>query len=117
MSLKCVVLLLIFLPFSFILGKQHKYYLTVIQLICFRDISTEALLDIFMMNKSLGKDKASGGVLHSEDEDDDDDNAPLFYTPGKRGFYSPRAGKASSERFNAFRNVGRYVLVFTSLNR
>ena len=37
-------------------------------------------------------------------------DAPLFYTPGKRGFYSPRQGYPSSERMNAFRNVGRWVL-------
>lgn len=36
-----------------------------------------------------------------------EDNAPLFYAPGKRGFYSPRQGVASYERINAFRNVGR----------
>lgn len=36
-----------------------------------------------------------------------DDCAPLFYSPGKRGFYSPRQGFASYERLNAFRNVGR----------
>lgn len=38
-----------------------------------------------------------------------DDYAPLFYSPGKCGFYSPREGYASYERLNAFRNVGRYV--------
>lgn len=37
-----------------------------------------------------------------------DDYAPLFYSPGKCGFYSPREGFASYERLNAFRNVGRY---------
>lgn len=36
-----------------------------------------------------------------------DDSAPLFYSPGKRGFYSPRQGYASFERINAFRNIGR----------
>uniref|UniRef100_A0A336LUN3 HECT-type E3 ubiquitin transferase n=1 Tax=Culicoides sonorensis TaxID=179676 RepID=A0A336LUN3_CULSO len=38
-----------------------------------------------------------------------DDNAPLFYSPGKRGFYSPRQGYPSYERINAFRNVGRLI--------
>lgn len=38
-----------------------------------------------------------------------DDYAPLFYSPGKCGFYSPREGFASYERLNAFRNVGRYA--------
>lgn len=40
---------------------------------------------------------------------DEDDSAPLFYSPGKRGFYSPRQGRASYERLNAFRNVGRLL--------
>lgn len=44
-----------------------------------------------------------------EDEDEGEDNAPLFYQPGKRGFYSPRQGKATQERRNAFRNVGRII--------
>ena len=38
-----------------------------------------------------------------------EDNAPLFYSPGKRGFYSPVQGKGSAERLNAFRNVGRLI--------
>lgn len=36
-----------------------------------------------------------------------DDCTPLFYSPGKCGFYSPREGFATFERLNAFRNVGR----------
>lgn len=53
----------------------------------------------------------------------DDDNEPLFYSPGKRGFYTPRQGFASFERINAFRNIGRYtflndvgIKVSTSIN-
>lgn len=38
-----------------------------------------------------------------------DDCVPLFYSPGKAGFYTPREGLASPERLNAFRNVGRLV--------
>ena len=69
----------------------------------------------------------------ANDEDDDDDvdedisTFPLFYQPGKRGFYSPAAGpcpkKLSDDaqdaltklttgydaRLNAFRNVGRII--------
>ena len=58
-----------------------------------------------------GKKSGSGASRSSETEEpaeDSDDNSPLFYCPGKRGFYSPRQGKASFERLNAFRNVGRY---------
>ncbi|RZF34807.1 hypothetical protein LSTR_LSTR014974 [Laodelphax striatellus] len=50
-----------------------------------------------------------GGPSEMEtSEDPGEDNAPLFYCPGKRGFYSPRQGKASFERLNAFRNTGRF---------
>lgn len=42
-------------------------------------------------------------------EDTADDCGPLFYCPGKAGFYSPRQGKATFERLNAFRNVGRII--------
>ncbi|XP_037923284.1 E3 ubiquitin-protein ligase hyd isoform X6 [Hermetia illucens] len=38
-----------------------------------------------------------------------EDNAPLFYSPGKQGFYSPRQGYGSFERINAFRNIGRLI--------
>lgn len=41
------------------------------------------------------------------DESQLEDSAPLFYSPGKRGIYSPRQGYASFERINAFRNIGR----------
>ena len=34
---------------------------------------------------------------------------PLLYSPGKRGFYSPVQGRATPERLNAFRNVGRLM--------
>lgn len=54
-----------------------------------------------------GKSKMNPIVLL--DESQLDDSAPLFYSPGKRGFYSPRQGYASFERINAFRNIGRYV--------
>uniref|UniRef100_W8BVH1 HECT-type E3 ubiquitin transferase n=1 Tax=Ceratitis capitata TaxID=7213 RepID=W8BVH1_CERCA len=38
-----------------------------------------------------------------------EDNEPLFYSPGKRGFYTPRQGYGSFERINAFRNIGRLI--------
>lgn len=40
---------------------------------------------------------------------EEEDNAPLFYQPATRGFYSPRAGRCSEARLNAFRNVGRIM--------
>src|SRR5699024_6427729 len=42
-------------------------------------------------------------------ESEADDNAPLFYQPGPRGFYSPRLGRGTEARLNAFRNVGRII--------
>ncbi|CAL4094503.1 unnamed protein product, partial [Meganyctiphanes norvegica] len=42
-------------------------------------------------------------------EEAEDGSAPLFYQPGKRGFYSPRQGRPVPERLNAFRNVGRLL--------
>ncbi|KAB5532947.1 hypothetical protein PHYPO_G00125920 [Pangasianodon hypophthalmus] len=47
--------------------------------------------------------------MELDDTDDGDDNAPLFYQPGKRGFYSPRPGKNSEARLNCFRNIGRIL--------
>ena len=38
-----------------------------------------------------------------------DEHAPLFYQPGKRGFYTPRLSRPSDTRLNAFRNVGRLI--------
>ena len=32
-------------------------------------------------------------VDHAEPPEDAEDNAPLFYSPGKRGFYSPIQGR------------------------
>lgn len=48
--------------------------------------------------------------MELDDTDDGDDNAPLFYQPGKRGFYTPRPGKNTEARLNCFRNIGRYVI-------
>ncbi|XP_069676360.1 E3 ubiquitin-protein ligase UBR5 isoform X2 [Periplaneta americana] len=77
------------------------------------ELASEALLDLDVFNLSeRGKKSGSGASRSSETEEpqeDSEDNAPLFYSPGKRGFYSPRQGKASFERLNAFRNVGRLI--------
>lgn len=54
-------------------------------------------------------DAAAAAEQDSVDDSSEDDNAPLFYCPGKRGFYSPRQGKATYERINAFRNTGRIL--------
>ncbi|XP_076167113.1 E3 ubiquitin-protein ligase hyd isoform X3 [Ptiloglossa arizonensis] len=73
-----------------------------------QDLASEALLDldVFSLTARCGanKKKIENSIL-----DDTEDNAPLFYSPGKRGFYTPRQGRASYERLNAFRNVGRLI--------
>ena len=43
-----------------------------------------------------------------------EDSSPLFWQPGKRGYYAPRVGKTTPERINAYRNVGRYVSCYGS---
>lgn len=52
----------------------------------------------------LDQGSKSDLMLDSENEID---NSPLFFQPGKPGFYSPRPGKNSAQRINCFRNVGR----------
>uniref|UniRef100_A0A8D8R3Z7 E3 ubiquitin-protein ligase hyd n=1 Tax=Cacopsylla melanoneura TaxID=428564 RepID=A0A8D8R3Z7_9HEMI len=93
------------------------------------DLSSENQLDIDVLvslNQSGSSDpsgssgarsgKPSSGSSRLDPDPSDigddtsgDDNAPLFYCPGKQGFYSPRQGKASYERLNAFRNTGRIL--------
>ena len=80
--------------------------------------SSDSFLDLDIFNLSTDKAKtppaASGTAMGTEFaiEEEVEDNAPLFWQPGKRGYYSPRIGKASPERLNAFRNIGRWVLNF-----
>lgn len=82
-------------------------------------LASEALLDLDVFSlsergkKAGGSSSGAGGTSRNseveEQTEDADDSSPLFYSPGKRGFYSPRQGKASFERLNAFRNVGRLI--------
>merc|ERR1719458_478678 len=66
---------------------------------------------------SIIASKAASGGHHTParesqeklDLDLGDENAPLFYQPGKRGFYTPRLSRPSETRLNAFRNVGRLI--------
>ncbi|CAL1688637.1 unnamed protein product [Lasius platythorax] len=72
-----------------------------------QDLTSEMLdLDVFSLTErcAANKKKMENSIL-----DDTEDNAPLFYSPGKRGFYTPRQGRGSYERLNAFRNVGRLI--------
>ncbi|RZC39465.1 E3 ubiquitin-protein ligase hyd, partial [Asbolus verrucosus] len=82
-----------------------------------QELTSEALLelDVFTLTDRSSSRKVasrSGSADNSvveESGQDEEDNAPLFYCPGKRGFYAPRQGKATFERLNAFRNVGRLL--------
>nr|XP_006821041.1 PREDICTED: LOW QUALITY PROTEIN: E3 ubiquitin-protein ligase UBR5-like [Saccoglossus kowalevskii] len=81
-----------------------------------REVNADSILDadIFSIDRSLDKPektlkKTEPHQLDGDSEDDTDDNVPLFYQPGKRGFYSPIPGKNTSERLNVFRNVGRII--------
>ena len=80
----------------------------------FREISAEAILDLDIFNLSSDKTKRSssaGRRGESDEEEDMEDSSPLFWQPGKRGYYAPRVGKTTPERINAYRNVGRYVSI------
>ncbi|XP_068628932.1 E3 ubiquitin-protein ligase hyd isoform X10 [Battus philenor] len=68
---------------------------------------SEAILDLDVFSLSERGGGAAMGAGPSGAAADD--AAPLFYSPGKRGYYSPRQGRATSERINAFRNVGRII--------
>ncbi|XP_043283698.1 E3 ubiquitin-protein ligase UBR5 isoform X2 [Venturia canescens] len=72
------------------------------------DLANEALLDldVFSLTERCAANKK---IMDNSILDDTEDNAPLFYSPGKRGFYTPRQGRCSYERLNAFRNVGRLI--------
>lgn len=89
-------------------------------MIAFSSELTDAILDldIFNLSSSSATDaskKVGGitGVKRLGDVSDDldiEDTRSLFWQPGKRGYYSPRPGKNTPERLNAFRNVGRLVV-------
>jgi len=66
-------------------------------------------MDVFNLSSRKKEDESTGGSVLPPPEELPDDNAPLFYSPGKRGFYSPVQGRATAERLNAFRNVGRLM--------
>lgn len=77
----------------------------------------EDAVDIIMsQGRSPGSGPSSERQNRSSDTEGDDDDpacledvSPLFYCPGKRGFYSPRPGRNTPERLNVFRNIGRVI--------
>uniref|UniRef100_A0A4W5PTR5 E3 ubiquitin-protein ligase UBR5 n=1 Tax=Hucho hucho TaxID=62062 RepID=A0A4W5PTR5_9TELE len=81
-----------------------------------RENGADSILDLGLLEapeKAQENRKRHGStrsVVDMElDDPEDDDNAPLFYQPGKRGFYSPRPGKNTEARLNCFRNIGRIL--------
>ena len=65
-------------------------------------------VDVFNLSSDKGKKSTPGKKSEGDDESEGlEDNKPLFWQPGKRGYYSPRPGRNTPERLNAFRNVGR----------
>uniref|UniRef100_A0AAX7U251 E3 ubiquitin-protein ligase UBR5 n=1 Tax=Astatotilapia calliptera TaxID=8154 RepID=A0AAX7U251_ASTCA len=83
-----------------------------------RENGADSILDLGLPEapeKSQQENRKRHGSTRSvvdmelDDPDDGDDNAPLFYQPGKRGFYSPRPGKNTEARLNCFRNIGRIL--------
>uniref|UniRef100_A0AAY3ZX24 E3 ubiquitin-protein ligase UBR5 n=1 Tax=Denticeps clupeoides TaxID=299321 RepID=A0AAY3ZX24_9TELE len=81
-----------------------------------RENGADSILDLgFLDNSEKQENRKRHGSTRSvvdmelDDPDDGDDNAPLFYQPGKRGFYSPRPGKNTEARLNCFRNIGRIL--------
>ena len=71
----------------------------------------DCLIAEFLLHRKPIKDADEDSLSPAVDLDDsEDDSSPLFYQPGKTGFYSPRPGKCSEERLNCFRNVGRYAV-------
>ena len=88
----------------------------------YSELSADVILDLDIFNLSSSSDKnkrtatPGGKIAETPDEDDEFvDNSSLFWQPGKRGYYSPRPGKNTPERLNAFRNVGRYSTVVIML--
>uniref|UniRef100_A0A7N6B6Z7 HECT-type E3 ubiquitin transferase n=1 Tax=Anabas testudineus TaxID=64144 RepID=A0A7N6B6Z7_ANATE len=82
-----------------------------------RENGADSILDLGLLEapeKTQENRKRHGSTrsvvdMELDDPDDGDDNAPLFYQPGKRGFYSPRPGKNTEARLNCFRNIGRIL--------
>lgn len=59
----------------------------------------------------INKPQSAVGSTKDEEKVEDklnDDEEPLFYEPGRPGFFALRSGKYSPARLTAFRNVGRY---------
>jgi len=76
---------------------------------------TDSMSPLDVFNLTTGNSLATASatkkdmVCDASKTDLEEDLSPLFYQPGKKGFYSPRQGRPSEVRLNAFRNVGRLI--------
>ncbi|KAK6633415.1 hypothetical protein RUM44_004018 [Polyplax serrata] len=66
-------------------------------------------MDTFNGADRSEKKGISNNLTDAEMVENQEDSSPLFYSPGKRGFHSPRQGRGTYQRLNAFRNVGRLL--------
>ncbi|XP_031552973.1 E3 ubiquitin-protein ligase UBR5-like isoform X3 [Actinia tenebrosa] len=74
----------------------------------------EDAVDVLLSNGKKGsankdQDGETAGNSSLDGEENNEDFTPLFYQPGKVGYYSPRPGLWTEERLNCYRNVGRIV--------
>lgn len=76
-----------------------------------RELSADVILDLDVFNLSSEKTvkKPPSKMSDGDCDEELDERCPLFWQPGKQGYYSLRPGSESDERLNAFRNVGRYL--------
>ncbi|XP_048590266.1 E3 ubiquitin-protein ligase UBR5-like isoform X2 [Nematostella vectensis] len=70
-------------------------------------------VDVINEAKNLSKEPAEeesvASAPVSEQEESAEEHTPLFYQPGKAGYYSPRPGQYTDDRLNCYRNVGRII--------
>ena len=71
--------------------------------------SEMSLLDTILSSNESAEGMSSDSGLCSSATDAADDLSPLFWQPGKPGFYSPRMARMSLSRQMAYRNVGRVM--------
>lgn len=90
--------------------RSHEREPPAVNPVALNDLNVFDSLELFTLSRPQ-PEKSHGTTIRvvPEEEEEEEDNAPLFYQPGRRGYYSPRQGRATPERLNAFRNVGRII--------
>ncbi|KAK1331957.1 hypothetical protein QTO34_007634 [Cnephaeus nilssonii] len=110
------ILVMILILCQHIVRRLEKDFILVSKQ-CNQENGADSILDLGLLDSSekVQENRKRHGSSRSvvdmdlDDTDDGDDNAPLFYQPGKRGFYTPRPGKNTEARLNCFRNIGRIL--------